>query len=185
VALTEETEVSGIAYMVTREGSLVRKEHVRLGEPQPQPDGLEPWEKWIDVDLGRQLLVAYEGSRPVFTTLISSGRKGTAEDPFETPTGSWRITTKHVSSTMDGLTASDGNYSIQDVPWVMYFSGNYALHGAFWHDGFGRVRSHGCVNLGPSDARWLFLWTLPYLPEGWHGVFANEAAPGTMIVIRQ
>lgn len=184
VALSEETEIEGKAYMLTTDGTLLRKDDLRLAEPQPLPEGLQPWERWIDVSLAKQMLVAYEGTRPVFTTLVSTGRRNTAEEPFDTPTGRWRIRSKHVSTTMDGNTASDGNYSIQDVPWAMFFEGSYALHGAFWHEGFGRVRSHGCVNLGPSDARWLFYWTTPFLPEGWHGVHAHEGSPGTTVVVR-
>jgi hypothetical protein len=67
----------------------------------------------------------------------------------------------------------------------MFFEGSYALHGSFWHRGYGYVRSHGCVNLGPSDARWLFLWTTPFLPEGWHGVHAADDSPGTTVIIRE
>ncbi|MEX1367130.1 MAG: L,D-transpeptidase [Nannocystaceae bacterium] len=184
VDLSEEIEISGTAYMMTTEGQLLRKKDLRLAEPQPVPEGIEPWERWVDVSLPKQMLVAYEGSRPVYVTLVSTGRKGTKEEPFDTPPGRYRIRSKHVSSTMDGDTASDGNYSIQDVPWAMFFEGSYALHGAFWHNGFGRVRSHGCVNLGPSDARWLFNWTTPFLPEGWHGVHAHEGSPGTTVIVR-
>lgn len=183
VDLSEETEVKGKTYMVTADGLLVEKDLLRLADPQPLPEGLEPWEKWIDVSLSKQMLVAYEGETPVYVTLVSSGRKGTPEEPYETPKGRWRVLYKHVSTTMDGP-AADGNYSIQDVPWTQYFFGSYALHGAFWHESFGRVRSHGCVNLGPSDARWLFHWTTPVVPEGWHGVFAHEGAPGTTIIVR-
>jgi len=185
VELVDETEVAGHTYMLTVEGQLVRKSDLRLAERQPLPEGLLPWERWIDVDLDKQLLVAYEGEKPVFTTLVSTGRRGTPEEPFETPTGRWRIRSKHVSSTMDGNTASDGAYSIQDVPWAMFFEGSFALHGAFWHDRFGQARSHGCVNLGPTDARWLFYWTTPFLPEGWHGVHAHDGSPGTTVVIRK
>ena len=117
------------------------------------------------------------------STLISSGKKGSEEESFLTPKGKFRIGAKHISSSMDGNTASDGRYSIQDVPWAMFFQGNYALHGAFWHSKFGARRSHGCVNLGPTDARWLFMWTTPFVPEGWHGVNAHEGAPGSMVVI--
>jgi hypothetical protein len=85
---------------------------------------------------------------------------------------------------MDGDVASDGPYSIEDVPWVQYFQGSYALHGAFWHDNFGYVRSHGCVNLAPEDARTLFSWTEPKLPEGWHGAFAAPDK-GTRVVIHE
>ncbi|MCA9697792.1 MAG: L,D-transpeptidase, partial [Myxococcales bacterium] len=123
--------------------------------------------------------------RPVYVTLVSTGKKGTNEEPFDTPVGRYRIYSKQVTSNMDGTTATDGNYAIQDVPWVMYFEGSYALHGAFWHQSFGYVRSHGCVNLGPSDARWLFMWSTPYLPEGWHGVKTSDDNPGTTVVIRK
>ncbi|MCB9750171.1 MAG: L,D-transpeptidase family protein [Myxococcales bacterium] len=184
IDLSEETEVKGKAYMLTTEGLLVRKDDLLLADPQPLPKGLDPWDRWIDVSLDQQLLVAYEGSKPVYTTLVSSGKKNKAEETFETPKGRYRVSSKHISTTMDGGTASDGNYSIQDVPWTMFFQGSYALHGAFWHRSFGRQRSHGCVNLGPSDARWLFNWTTPILPSGWHGVNATDETPGTTIVIR-
>lgn len=185
VDLSEEFEVGGKAYMMTAAGQLIRKNALRLAEPQPVPEGVEPWERWIDVSLAKQMLVAYEGSRPVYVTLVSTGRKGSKIEPFDTPPGRYRIRSKHVSTTMDGDTASDGNYSIQDVPWAMFFEGSYALHGAFWHDGFGRVRSHGCVNLGPTDARWLFQWTTPFLPEAWHGVHAHEGSPGSTVIVRE
>lgn len=181
--LEEEVDVDGRAYMRTADGLLVRKEHMSIPEPQALPKGLDPWERWIDVSLGKQMLVAYEGTRPVYVTLVSTGRKGTKEEPYDTPTGRWRIYSKHISTTMDGNSASDGNYSIQDVPWTMFFFGSYALHGAFWHRGFGAVRSHGCVNLGPSDARWLFQWTTPFLPEGWHGVNATDESPGSTVIV--
>jgi hypothetical protein len=185
VDLDEEIEVAGKTYMTTVDGHMIRKADLRMADPQPLPKGLQPWERWVDVSLEKQILVAYEGERPVFTSLVSTGKKGSADEPFVTPTGRWRIRSKHISTTMDGNTASDGNYSIQDVPWTMFFEGSYALHGAFWHQGFGRPRSHGCVNLGPSAARWLFYWTTPFLPEGWHGVHAHAGSPGTTVVVRQ
>ncbi|MEM6993096.1 MAG: L,D-transpeptidase family protein [Myxococcota bacterium] len=180
---TEEVDVGGRAYMVTADGLYVRKSDVRLAVPSERPDEIAVWEPWIDVSLEHQILVAYEGDTPVYATLVSTGKKGTKEESFATPKGQWRIKSKHISSSMDGNTASDGAYSIQDVPWTMFFEGSYALHGAFWHSRFGRRRSHGCVNLGPTDARWLFNWTTPVLPEGWHGVKASETALGTMVVV--
>ncbi|TPV94909.1 MAG: L,D-transpeptidase [Myxococcales bacterium FL481] len=185
VDLTEAVEVNGKNYMATTDGQLVDAARLAMPQVRPLPKGLEPWERWIDVDLSSQVLVAYEGDRPVYVTLVSTGKKGTEEEPFETPVGRWRIYSKQVTSNMDGTTATDGNYAIQDVPWVMYFDGSYALHGAFWHRSFGYVRSHGCVNLGPSDARWLFQWTYPSLPDGWHGVHATDSAPGTTVVVHE
>ena len=90
-----------------------------------------------------------------------------------------------MTATMDGDVAADGPYSIEDVPWIMYFQGSYALHGAFWHGNFGHNMSHGCVNLSPADARTLFMWSEPRLPDGWHGVFATDARPGTRVVIHE
>jgi hypothetical protein len=183
LAFAEEVDVGGRPYLVTRDGLYVRKADVRLAVPATRPIEVQAWERWIDVDLERQLLVAYEGDVPVYAALVSSGKRGTEDESFVTPKGRYRITGKHVSSSMDGDTASDGRYSIQDVPWAMFFHGNYALHGAFWHSKFGERRSHGCVNLGPTDARWLFYWTTPFIPDGWHGVNAHDGAPGSMVWI--
>ncbi|MGH7270019.1 MAG: L,D-transpeptidase, partial [Polyangiaceae bacterium] len=119
---------------------------------------------------------------PVYATLISSGR-----NEHETPPGSFRIRAKHIAATMDGDadTAADGPYSIQDVPYIEYFNGGYALHGAFWHSAFGSVKSHGCVNLAPWDAKNLFGWTDPQVPEGWHAAFATKDRPGTRVVVHE
>jgi hypothetical protein len=74
---------------------------------------------------------------------------------------------------MRGPDPDHGRYDIADVPWTMYYRGGLAMHGAYWHDEFGRVRSHGCTNLPPAAARWLFNWTSPDIPQGWQGVHAE------------
>ena len=66
-------------------------------------------------------------------------------------------------------------------PLIQYFKDGYALHAAYWHDQFGSPRSHGCINLAPLDARWLFAFTKPELPTGWHGVM--QALTGTVVWI--
>jgi hypothetical protein len=157
----------GRRYYVTADGLLLRDTAVRIIDRVPRPKHTGKSERWIRVDLDRQTLTAYDGERPVFATLVSSGLNDHA-----TPTGIYRLHTKHVATTMDDM-AGDGPYSIEDVPWTMYFLGGYALHAAFWHDKFGNRRSHGCVNLAPRDARWLFFWSAPDLPSGWHGVLAK------------
>ncbi len=114
------------------------------------------------MNLGLESLVAFEGDKPVFATIISSGRHD--DDPAKdhhTRPGEFRIREKHISATMDNDTATDGPYSIEDVPWIMYFDGSTALHGAFWHSRFGHERSHGCVNMTPHDAHELFGWVGP------------------------
>jgi len=171
----------------TLDGGAVLATNVRRAALRTPPEGVAELERWIDVDLDEQVLVAYEGPRPVFTTLISSGRRTSRNAPerFETPAGSFRVQAKHVSITMAGDTATDGPYSIEDVPWVMYFQGSYALHAAFWHSYFGWRMSHGCVNLSPPDARRVFLWADPQVPAGWHGVHADPTTrPGSRVEVR-
>ena len=137
------------------------------------------------MSITNQLLVLWEGSQPVYATLVSTGKDGLGdpERTQSTPRGTFRIQQKHVTTTMDSNTA-DGEFELRDVPWVMYFKGGYALHGAYWHDDFGSKRSHGCVNLAPIDARHVFEWTLPHVPEHWHGAYASDSfGRGTLIRI--
>jgi lipoprotein-anchoring transpeptidase ErfK/SrfK len=173
----------GDVFHLTRDGFYVRARHTTVVTAQPPPANLQPGERWIDVNLDRQSLVAYEGDRPVFATAVSTGLRGRGPTNYETVQGEFRIEVKHRTATMDGNTPNGGVYSIEDVPWVMYFHDSFALHGAFWHQGFGRTHSHGCVNLSPPDARWLFGWTSPALPEGWHGVVATPERPGTRVFV--
>lgn len=170
----------------TVDGHAVNQRNVRRALLRAPPAGVGPTEKWIDVDLDEQVLVAYEGARPVFATLISSGRgdRNSGVRNYESPTGSFRIQSRHITTTMDGDTAGDGPYSIEDVPWVMYFQGSYAIHGAFWHSYFGWRMSHGCINMSPPDARWVFLWADPALPPGWHGVYSGTTQPGARVELR-
>jgi hypothetical protein len=170
----------GGVYRVARDGTIVRETAMRIIDVTTRPAQVPEGDRWIHVDLSEQTLVAYEGDRAVFATLVSTGREG-----FGTPVGTYRVQSKHVSTTMDDPDSATEAYSIEDVPWTMYFEGSYALHAAFWHDNFGRVRSHGCVNLAPADARWLFEWTTPELPPGWHGIIASARAPGTWVHITE
>jgi hypothetical protein len=172
------------SYWETADGWWMRAMDGTVTNPGPPPRNLTDGERWIDVNLGLQSLVAFEGEKPVFATLISSGRHD--DDPAKdhhTRPGEFRVREKHISATMDNDTATDGPYSIEDVPWIMYFDGSTALHGAFWHSRFGHERSHGCVNMTPHDAHELFGWVGPSLPDGWHGVHATDANPGTRVIV--
>lgn len=185
IGLTGETSrIAGVEYWETDQGFWIRSIDATRTEPGPVPDKLGDKEKWIDVNLHRQTLVAFEGTTPVFATLFSSGR-----NEHETSPGSFRIKAKHISATMDGDPdadlAADGPYSIEDVPYIQYFNAGYALHGAFWHASFGSVKSHGCVNLAPWDARSLFSWTEPSLPVGWHAIFSTKDTPGTRVIVHE
>ena len=179
-------DVGSTHYLETSEGTYIKAAHVRVTEPGPAPAGLGADERWIDVDLSTQTLVAFVGTRPVYATLISSGKESKDKDKdHRTPTGEWRIREKHLTTTMDGdgSAAGDLPYSIEDVPYVEYFYRAYALHGAFWHSNYGVQMSHGCVNLSPLDAKWLFFFTGPEERAGFHGVWARPEGTGTRVVI--
>ncbi len=182
----KEQEFRGISYAETADGSWLKRSQIRQTSPGTLPVDLKPNERWIDVNLTTQTLVAFEGEKPVYTTLISSGRESKIKDKdHRTPTGEWRIREKHITTTMDGdgTAAGDLPYSIEDVPYVMYYFRSFATHAAFWHANYGSQMSHGCVNLSPLDAKYLFFFADPPLPKGWHGVHATDASPGSRIVV--
>ena len=161
-------------FLEATDGSFVRAEDVRqIPRMTRRPTWASPGRRWIDVSLLRQSLVAYEGDRPVFATLVSTGAGGIG-DPKETHAtiqGVFLIHTKHVTATMDGDDAGD-EFDLRDVPFVQYSHEGFALHAAYWHDDFGTPRSHGCVNLAPKDAAFLFGFTTPEVPEAWHAALS-------------
>lgn len=169
-----------------RDGSYVRAGHFEVVEPRTSfPSFATEGRKWLDISIKQQVLVAYVGTTPVYLAQVSTGL-GELADPaksFATVRGSFTIVSKHVTATMSGSAQAD-SYEIADVPYVQYFHEGYALHAAFWHDNFGRVQSHGCVNLPPADAAWLFEWTDPPVPPEWHGANATEDQPGTVVHVR-
>jgi hypothetical protein len=174
-------------YYETEEGWYLRDIDGTMTRPGPPPKGIGEHEKWIDVNLSAQSLVAFEGDKPVYATIISSGRHNDEDKTKDhrTVQGEFRIREKHIAATMEDDGAVDGPYSIQDVPWIMYFEGSYALHGAFWHSKFGHEKSHGCVNMTPFDAKHVFAWAGPDLPTGWHGVKSTKENPGTRVIVHE
>ncbi|MCB9712780.1 MAG: L,D-transpeptidase family protein [Myxococcales bacterium] len=162
-AVAREEVVDGTPRVLARDGFAVAGDSVRLARTVARPEEVGPDDQWIHVDLDQQVLVAYEGDRPVLATLVSSGKEG-----FTPPLGLFYIHKKYTTVTMAGPDPDAGTYAVEQVPWTMYYWGSFALHGAYWHDEFGNVRSHGCTNIPPLDARWLFYWSEPGLPEGWH-----------------
>lgn len=153
-----------------------------VAERIERPSEVAEDEPWVHVDLGEQTLVLYRGDTPTYATLVSTGQEG-----FETPTGVFQIRRKYIADTMSNLGAGlDDQYSIEDVPWTQYFEGSFALHGAFWHDRFGLVKSHGCVNLAPQDALRVFNTLWPRVPDGWLGVTTEQTSfRGSHVVVTE
>ena len=105
--------------------------------------------------------------------LVSSGMKG-----YRPPRGTFYVHKKYITVTMSGKDPKEGAYRVEDVPWTMYYWNSYAVHGAYWHNDFGIARSHGCTNISPPDAKWLYAWSDPEVPPRWH---ARIRARGTWV----
>lgn len=105
-------------------------------------------DRWIEVNISTQRLIAWEGNVPVYAVIVSTGM-----DEHPTRAGSFAIQSKHRTARMQGA-----DYDVPDVPFTMYYSGGYAIHGAYWHHRFGTPVSHGCVNVAVDHAEWLFNW---------------------------
>jgi hypothetical protein len=131
----------------------VKQTFVSKAQLVERPEGVSG--RWVAVDLYEQTLIAYEDDVPVYATLISSGLERT-----ETNEGLFTVWARLPRDRMAGATGAPNAYSLQSVPWVMYFDDSISLHGTYWHDLFGYRQSRGCVNLTISDARWVYEWLL-------------------------
>ncbi|NUO54966.1 MAG: L,D-transpeptidase, partial [Polyangiaceae bacterium] len=239
---------AGERYLATKNGDFVRASDVGVViAPRTWPKAAEAGEKWVDVNVTEQTLILWEGKRPIYATLVSTGR-----EEYPTVLGEFRIKNKHVTATMDSNESSDvgggparqtasveddsdaprpkaaskkkdtkkkgekdakpkkadgapaaipkkgdgeygvtkrrgeGTYQLRDVPYIQYFAAGFALHAAYWHDVFGKQRSHGCVNLSPIDAHRVFKWTEPAVPEGWHAINTGEEfGQGTTVIVHE
>lgn len=138
-------------------------------------DGVE---KWIEVDLGKQQVRAWEGNKLVKEFLVSSGKWSA------TPIGTYNIWYKTRYQRMKGGSKALGTYyNLPNVPNNMFFYKGYALHGAYWHNNFGRPMSHGCVNEPLAEAKWIFDWAGPIIPEGINAIKATPENPGTRVLV--
>lgn len=106
-------------------------------------------QRWIQVDVTNQRLIAWEGGRQVYAVIVSTGKQATPTHP-----GVFTIQTKLRRDRMRGQ-----GYDVPNVPYAMYYHGGYAIHGAYWHHNFGTPVSHGCVNVAVNHAEWLYNWT--------------------------
>lgn len=252
VPLTGKARIeAGERYYQTSKDPTVwlRARDLAIAAPPPAlPEVAESGKKWIDISIVQQTLVLWEGKRPIYATMVSTGRDklGDPKTTLSTPRGSFTLQSKHIAAAMDseenstvsggtrsrpvvqnestkatierlkrardkgedldeddrrrllnidkgrdpeyGITVRRGasGFELRDVPWIQYFASGYALHGAYWHDVFGVPRSHGCVNLSPIDARVVFRFTDPPVPDGWHGInIGTEMGEGTAVIIRE
>lgn len=143
--------------------------------------GVSSADKWIEIDLSEQKLVAWDGGSKYLETPISSGKAWTP-----TPTGEYNIWAKMKYTKMSGgVKGTSSYYYLPNVPYTMFFYKGYGLHGTYWHNNFGHPMSHGCVNLPTPIAEKLFYWTEPQLPAGKSSVLASREILGTKVVVHQ
>jgi hypothetical protein len=198
----QRAEFEGETYLEVEGGNAwVKQSEAVVPSPQPAtpwgaPVGAEDTTgkapkgraTWIEASIRGGWLIAYEGTRPVFVTLISAGRGGEPQpgkdliETASTPVGTYPITGKFATATME----APNEYIHADVPWAQNFHGPHALHGAYWHDDWGNLKSGGCINVSPLDGKDLFDWTEPVIPEGWHGVrWLPWQGPATLLVVHK
>jgi hypothetical protein len=204
VSLSDRVEIQrGERYFQTAHGDdWVREQDAVL----PAPRTLTPWgarvgredhtgrgpknprQTWLEVSVLGGWLLAFEGTKPVFATLISAGRGGIPQEGKNTleisatPLGTWPISGKLATVTLE----APGEYVHSDVPWTQNFQKPYAIHSAYWHDSWGNLASGGCINVSPIDGKWLFDFSEPKLPRGWHAVRWQPASGApTLLVVHE
>ncbi len=155
VNIFDSVEIDGWRWYQVGVDQWIMQTQIAKFLPVARPPEIDT-ERWISVDLYEQVVVAYEGVQPVFTTLISSGLS-----QWPTNEGLFHVYVRYPRTLMSGSEGNPDFYYLEEVPWTMYFDGDIGLHGAYWHDGFGYRRSHGCVNMSITDAAWLYEWASP------------------------
>jgi lipoprotein-anchoring transpeptidase ErfK/SrfK len=145
----------------------VRGEHVRLLTPEelaPLSSNLALTDKRVEVQLNEQMMMAYEKNNLVFATRTSTGGR-LRSGKYTTPDGEFKTFHKRPTRHMSRGDIAASGFDLPGVPWVLYIKKNgISLHGTYWHNDYGRPRSHGCINLTPQAAKWLYRWTLPTVP---------------------
>ena len=155
---------------------------VPASELAPISPDISPEDKRLLVDLASQTVTAYEGEKAVFMSRISSGVR-LREGGFATPKGYYRLTRKRPCRHMaNPANAYGSGFDLPGVPWVSYFtSDGVAFHGAYWHNDFGVPHSHGCINMTPQAAKWIYRWTTPSVPPEFY-YYAEKN--GTRVIVQ-
>ena len=161
VNIFDTVEIDGFNWYLIGADTWIHQHHVGRVTPIDRPAEVDT-RLWISIDLYEQTLIAYEGEQPIFATLIASGL-----GRWPTREGTFHIFLRFSRWQMDGGEPGDDFYSLEEVPFTMFFDEGRALHGAYWHDGFGYRRSHGCVNMTLMDSHWLYNWVADEMGEYW------------------
>ncbi len=150
-------------------------------EVAPISPDVDPAQKVIVMDVFYQTLSCYEGNTEVYFCKMSSGA-----GEFATPIGTHYAWRKMVSIHMSANTASDSGYDTAAVAWPTFISGEgVAIHAVFWHNDYGTRRSHGCINVLPEDAKWIYRWTTPYVSLAQTEIKMEWPNVGTQVIVKE
>ena len=159
----------------------VPAQHLRFvptEELKPLSADVPSHEKRIEVHIPQQVMIAYEFNQPVFMARIASGAKFSNGD-YSTPIGKHTTFHKRASRHMARGNLAANGYDLPGVPWNSYINEDgVAFHGTYWHNNFGRPRSHGCINMTPQASKWVYLWTKPDVPPDQEGIYEQT---GTVV----
>lgn len=177
--------VGDVKYWATADGQWVRhRDVVTVLARTNFPDFAQGAQKWLDVSVVTGTLVAYEGKKPVFATLVSVNRDAHGGD--DKWLGTFEVTGKQITLVDHDPKSFGENFEIFDAPWSLQLSNGMLAYGAYWHDRFGVDHGAGAIELSPSDAARLSQWASPNIPDGWHGLLAPEAgSEKTFVVVRK
>ena len=165
--------VGPLKYWGTADGRYARhRDVITVRRRNAWPDFAEGDQKWIDVSIVTNTMVLYEGKKPVFVTLVSTGRDrlGDPKATASTAQGSFELSGKHVTASKFNPKGIEELFDVYDAPWAIQLTSGQMLIGAPWHNRFGIENGQGQIQMSPHDALRVWQWVEPEVPEGWHGV---------------
>jgi len=180
--------INGVRFWAVDDDTWVRHKDVTAVRQRSNPPAfVQADTKWIDISVIAGTAVAYEGKRPVFATLVSVGRDrlGDPENSDATALGEFPILFKHITLAKADVASFANQVDIYDLPWAMELSSGQLVHAAYWHDRFGIEHGPGNLQFSPKDARRLWHWATPEVPENWHGAVNLEGTSPTIVNIRK
>lgn len=166
------------------DGAWVRHKDITLVQTRSDlPEFATGTQKWVDISIITGTLLAYEGSTPVYATLVSVGRDrlGDAESTASTARGTFRVIEKHVTRRK----AQSEDVALLDAPWAMKLESGQWLTATPRHDRFGIEHTDGDIELSPKDGAHLFRWTTPEVPKNWHSVSVDPASETLIVNVRK
>lgn len=160
------------------DGGCIDAKFVHAIAVAPTPKEITGDERWIEVNIANQTLTAYQGHRPVYFTLVSTGRRGT-----DTVPGNYCIHYKRAWQDINKKEGKNYIYYYESIPYIQFYRGVFAFHPSVWHDAYGSPHSRGCIEMSLADAAFLYFWTLPQVPDGYLAIAPTNGRSCTRVRI--